>query len=169
MIKNLNVQTWKRKHVLKNVNLDANFGETTAIMGQSGSGKTTLLRYIANLTSKNLIYERQKKTFRDFVYVAQEDHLDGFMIVQKYLNSYLGLNYGFGKITSFGEKDRVPSLTEIKNNMPLEVEARKNKEKSGDGSKIVKGEDDKPNDLETLLVILKKKGKDFFIGLKSKT
>ncbi len=65
------------------------------LWGKAEAEKTTLLRYIANLTSKNLIYEGRKKTFRDFVYVAQEDHLDGFMIIQKYLNSYLGLNQWF--------------------------------------------------------------------------
>ncbi len=53
--------------------------------------------------------------------------------------------------------------------MPLEMEARKNKEKSRDGSKIVEAKEGKPNDLETLLVILKKKGKDFFVGSKNKT
>ncbi len=79
------------------------------------------------------------------------------------------LNYGFVKITIFGEKDRVPSLIDIKNNMPLEMEARNNKEKSGDGSKIVEAEEGKPNDLETLLAFLKKKGEDFFVGSKSKT
>ena len=31
-------------HIIKNANVEANFGEITAIMGPSGSGKTSLLR-----------------------------------------------------------------------------------------------------------------------------
>ena len=47
------------------------------------------------------------------------------------------------------------------------MEARKNKEKSGDGSKI--GEDEgKTNDITTMLMMLKKKIKDLLSGSKSK-
>jgi ABC-type multidrug transport system ATPase subunit len=109
LIKNLNVKTSKGKFILKNVNLEAKFGEVTAIMGQSGSGKSTLLRYIAKMTDRNLIYDGEKETVGDFKYVPQEDQLHGFIQVRKYLNNYFGLNYGFVNKTNFEERDRVRS------------------------------------------------------------
>jgi ABC-type multidrug transport system ATPase subunit len=82
---------------LNNLNLDANFGQITAIMGPSGGGKTSLLRYLADLRSPNLIYSGEKNCAGHFKYVAQEDHLHGFMTVDSYLENYLGLNYGLKK------------------------------------------------------------------------
>lgn len=47
-IENLN-KFYGKKHVLKNINLEANIGEIIGLYGPNGSGKTTLLKLIAGL------------------------------------------------------------------------------------------------------------------------
>ena len=99
LVESLNVLNKKtKKHILKNVSIEANFGEITAIMGPSGSGKTTLLRYIAKIFSNNLLYQGKRIITGRYKYVAQDDHLHGFLTVNQYINNYFGLNYGFSNI-----------------------------------------------------------------------
>ena len=98
-------------HIIKNANVEANFGEITAIMGPSGSGKTSLLRYVANIYSHNLIYKGKKSMVGNFKFVAQEEHLHGFFTIDQYLDSHYGLNYGFVLNKDFNQK------VQLKNNI----------------------------------------------------
>ena len=93
----------KGKKILKSINLQINCGKMTAIMGPSGGGKTSLLRFLADLRSPNLVYSGEKICNGDFKYVAQEDHLHGFITVDAYLDNYLGLNYGLKKMKDVEE------------------------------------------------------------------
>lgn len=109
-VSNLNVTSNKRKSILKNINMEARFGEITALMGPSGSGKTSLLRFLADLRSSNLTYDGKKILVGNFKYVSQEDHLHGFMSVDKYMNNIFGLNYGFVDSINFEERDKIKDL-----------------------------------------------------------
>ncbi len=96
LIKDLHIFHKKTsKKIIKNITFEASFGEITAIMGPTGSGKTTLLRYIANIPSHNLVSTGRKVMIGGYKFVGQEDHLHGFFTIDKYINSYIGLNYGF--------------------------------------------------------------------------
>ena len=120
LVQGLNVIKKKtNQHILKDVTIEANYGEITAIMGPSGSGKTTLLRYIAKIFSNNLRYEGKKIIIGRFKYVGQDDHLHGFLTVDQYLNNYFGLNYGFVDFNDFKERDL------LKNNIISEMHLTK--------------------------------------------
>lgn len=126
-VTNLNVTSNKGKSILKNINMEARFGEITALMGPSGSGKTSLLRFLADLRSSNLTYEGKKYLIGHFKYVSQEDHLHGFLTVDKYMNNIFGLNYGFVNSINFEERDK------IKNSILSEMQLLKTKQtKVGD-------------------------------------
>ena len=102
-------------HILKNINLDIQKGESVAIIGESGSGKTTLLGLLAGLDVPS-----EGDIFIDGVNIAQMDE----EARGKFRQDYVGF--------VFQNFQLLDSLTTIENIiLPLEVRGEDNAEATG--------------------------------------
>ena len=102
-------------HILKNINLDIQKGESVAIIGESGSGKTTLLGLLAGLDVPS-----EGNIFIDDVNITQMDEESR----GKFRQDYVGF--------IFQNFQLLDSLTTIENIiLPLEVRGGANAEATG--------------------------------------
>ena len=102
-------------HILKNINLDIQKGESVAIIGESGSGKTTLLGLLAGLDVPS-----EGNIFIDDVNITQMDEESR----SKFRQDYVGF--------IFQNFQLLDSLTTIENIiLPLEVRGGANAEATG--------------------------------------
>ncbi|MEY4990024.1 MAG: hypothetical protein RIS08_250 [Actinomycetota bacterium] len=115
-ISNLSI-TYSDKPVLSGLNLHANRGELTAILGASGAGKSTLLRLIAGFdrpTSGTIVLDDQLVA-SESAFVMPENRGIGIVPQDSALFSHLSVadNIGFGLSKSPGKANRVKELLEL--------------------------------------------------------
>jgi ABC-2 type transport system ATP-binding protein len=82
----------KNKHILKNINLEINQGETVAVLGPNGSGKTTLINVILKMqkiSSGNIINDFENLPKYKIGSYTQEQALSELITVEECLKLFL--------------------------------------------------------------------------------
>ena len=122
---------YRNEEVLKNIYLDLNSGERTAILGESGSGKSTLLRCIAGFESINQgkIMLNGRIVSDHILNVPTEDRNLGMVLQERALFPHLtvknNIMFGIDKVSS---KNRIVAdlaklfkITNILDKFPSEI------------------------------------------------
>jgi iron(III) transport system ATP-binding protein len=122
---------YRHEEVLKNIYLDLNSGERTAILGESGSGKSTLLRCIAGFEKIN----RGKimlggRIVSDHIFnVPTEDRNLGMVLQERALFPHLtvknNIMFGIDKVSSknkiVADLAKLFKITSILDKFPSEI------------------------------------------------